>query len=179
MMPSELNMVQSPVNEAVNDLMARMRLCVDERGKLINSSVKRGWDATLLSFVSGSRIETEDMPCIRIFSDTEVFPVESVQQQNYIDRVHLYVYFIYHFGHDEKTSFEEFRDSHIWTNIEWLRESKGFVPPRALYRFDNPQDISVEHTQAYRTLVGGDLLIKPPHFVSRFDLNLEVNNYRA
>lgn len=159
--------------------MERMRTCPDYAGNIVNRSVKRGWDSAMLSFVSGSKLDSEDFPCIRIFVDTEEDPIPTVQTEKFISKVHLLCYCLFNYGHDEEVSFEEYRDAYIRTNTEWLRETNGFNPREEtmVYGFDNPQTISKEHTQAYRSLIGSDVIIKPPYYVSRFDLNLWVNNF--
>lgn len=186
---STLSLQQSPIDDAVDSIVARLALCVDINGNPINFSVKRGWDAVFQDAIEMNP-PADALPCIRVFKDTENNIIESVQTEVHIVTAHIMLYFVYYHeigldlfkSNGDVTDFDQFRTAHIRTNRQWLEEwnADGWIPSIGVdgYKFDNPQIMTVEHTNVLRDLVGVEYSLVPPTYVSRMDLNIRVNEYK-
>ena len=167
--------VASPINTAVDAVIARLEALTDENGLKVFQSVEYGLD------IPTKTIHDTATPAVRVWQDSDSSNMEAstffVGHMESLLSIYVYLYAppinnTYPDIQKKRTEIVKF----LLRGLEYPDDnSTGFTPANSWW-FKTPQRVEVDHTAPFRR-VSSNIDVLPPWYVTRIDLRIEVKNY--
>lgn len=126
----------------------------------------------------------DQCPCVRAFGGKRSFPQEAVSFTRLDGYWILPLYFVYN---DRDAQFEDWREAHIDDCLRWLEQPDQSTPTYGMDRMGqadwmfriSPWQCEIDHDTPLKYL-RRDITITPDYYVSRVDLEIQINEvYRG
>jgi hypothetical protein len=176
----ELDIPTSPVNVAIDEIIASLRIVKDLRGVDVYKAVERGlteWQAAP---------KPHQVPCIDVVYADSKHLVPGVRQSTNRRKmdISLFLHFYAFAPEGQQAPDLQAMVENIsrWT-LKYLEypepnSSVGFIPSN-FWKFDNPQEMSVTFNNVYEKF-GVAIEVKRPLYIARVDFRIDVaNNYHG
>lgn len=168
-----LDLPETPINVAIDAIVAQLRGLVDRAGVPLFNDVDRAGDMLVEP--------PADQPIVcRLWHDSlsGASGTNNLFLPSWEVIVSLYLYFRVPVDDIHQHGFQAHRERfcrHVLTALEHPTLNAAGLAPTADWRFTAPAQFDIDHTAAYKRF-GDFVTIHPPLFISRVDFKIDVHD---